>query len=272
MVQEMCKIHPDKEVIDVCVHCGKRVCSACAATLGGKTYCLECIKIVDASATGQIKEVAWEKRDEIGFLNALFNTWTEVLLHPKKFFSNMPTKAGIKSPLLFALICGSLAIIIAAFVNILVALSGAVLPNLPPGAPVPPKAAMVGSYVTIMILSPLLVAAGIFIGSAMYHLVVIIFGGREGFRATFRVLSYTNALAVFNVIPFVGPIFVTVYSIVLFTIGFNQAHKMGVVRATLAALLPMLFLFIIGFAAAFYLASQGVLPQAGPAALPRVTP
>lgn len=272
MVQEMCKIHPDKEVVDTCVHCGKRVCIACAVTLAGKTYCTECIKVVDASSTGQIKEVAWEKRSEIGFFNALFSTWTGILLHPKKFFSNMPTKAGIKSPLLFALICGSLAIIIAAFVNILVALSGAALPNLPPGSVMPPKAAMIGSYVTIMILSPLLVAAGVFIGSAVYHLAVLIFGGREGFRATFRVLSYTNALAVFNVIPFIGPIFVTVYSVVLFALGFNQAQKMGIVRATIVALLPMLFLFIIGFAAAFYLASQGALPQAGPAAVPMVTP
>ena len=263
MVQEMCKIHTDKEVVDACVHCGKRLCIACAASLGGKTYCAECIKTVDAGPSGQIKEVAWEKRSEVGFFKALVDTWTAVLLHPKKFFANMPTKAGIGNPLLFGLICGSAAIIITALMNIFLTASGATPPNIAAGTAMPPRSAMIASYVTLIMLSPILVCAGIFVGSAAYHLMVFILGGREGFRATFRVLSYVNALAVFNIIPVVGPIFVTVYSMVLFTLGFNQAHKMGIVRAAIAAVLPMLVLFIVGFAATFYLAGQGALPAVG---------
>lgn len=278
MAQEMCKIHPDKEIVDVCVHCGKNVCTACAATLAGKTYCAECIKLVDASSAGGLKQVAWENsRSELGSLKALFKTWTDILLHPKKFFTDMPTKAGIKDPLLFALIWGSAAIIAAALINIIVVLSGTRLPNLPPGAPLPPKAALVGSYAVLMIISPLLVAAGVFILSLIYQLVVFVFGGREGFRATFRVLSYTNALAIFNIIPLLGPVFVTAYSIILFAIGFKHAQKMGTARAVVVALLPMLVMFIIGFVAAFYLASQGAIPTmaplSGPASTaPAVTP
>lgn len=272
MAQEMCKIHPDKEIIDVCVHCGRSVCVACAATLAGKTYCLECIKVIDASAAGQTKDVLWENRVEAGFFKALFTTWANLLLHPKKFFQNMPTKTGMKNPLLFALIWGSLAVIVSALINMAVVLSGAALPSLPQGAPIPPRPALVGSYVVLMILSPLLVLAGIFIISAIYHLVVLIFGGRQGFLATFRVLSYANALAVFNIIPILGPVFVTIYSIVLFIIGFKRVHKMGTARAVMAALLPMLVLFLIGFAAAFYLASQQALPQPAAGAMPSVTP
>ncbi|OIO79581.1 MAG: hypothetical protein COW11_04710 [Candidatus Omnitrophica bacterium CG12_big_fil_rev_8_21_14_0_65_43_15] len=263
MVNETCKIHPDKEIVDVCAHCGKKVCALCAATLADKTYCLECIKLVDANAQGQPKTIEWENRSEIGLLKALIGTWKQILLHPKKFFASMPTKAAIGSPLLFALICGSAAIIASAFVNMLVVLSGTTLPNVPPGSTLPPKAVMVGSYVVLMIISPLLVAAGIFVISAVYHLIVLIFGGKEGFRATFRVLSYSNALAIFNIVPLAGPIFVTVYSVILFVIGFKNAHKMNTARAVMVALLPMVILFVIGFAAAFYLASQGAALQGG---------
>jgi len=260
MSQEMCKLHPDKEVVDVCVHCGKSVCVSCAASLSGKTYCSECIKTADVNAAGQADTIAWENRAEIGFVKALLSTWKNVLFNPKKFFSDMPVKAGIRSPLLFALIWGSVAIIISAFINLVMVLSGASLQNVPPGAQVPPKAMMAGSYAVLMVISPLLVAAGVFVISAIYHLMVLIFGGKEGFRATFRVLAYTNALSIFNIIPLVGPIFVTIYSVILFVIGFKRAQKLNTVKAVVVALLPMIILFIVGFIAAFYLASRGVIP------------
>ena len=268
MAQEMCKIHQDKPVTDSCVHCGRGVCVSCAATLSGKTYCLECIKLIDASSAGKMKELDWEKRNQIGFLQALFKTWINVFFHPKRFFSNMPTKAGIGGPLLFAVIWGALSIICVAFINMMVTLSGGAMSNLQSGVETPSISAMVGTYVTLMILSPVLVIAGIFIGSFIYHLVVLIFGGREGFRATFRVISYTNAIAPFNLIPIAGPVFVTVYSVILFAIGFKRAHKMSTLRASIAAFLPMLILFVIGFIAAFYLASQGALPPFIPTAAP----
>jgi len=268
MAQEMCKIHQDKEVVDVCVHCGKSLCPSCAAVLSGKTYCLECIKHVDANIAANPKAIAWENRSEVGFLKGLLGTWKEVFFHPKKFFSEMPVKTSIASPILFALVWGSLAIIITAFVNMLVVLSGTALPNLPAGTALPPKMVMVGSYVVLMIISPLLVLAGVFLISCIYHLVVLLFRGKEGFRATLRVLCYTNALAIFNIIPIAGPIFVTLYSIILFVIGFKRAHKMNTGKAVIVALLPMIILFIIGFAAAFYLASQA--PAAAPVAGPSV--
>lgn len=269
MTQEMCNIHPDKEVVDVCVHCGKKVCVLCAAVLAGKTYCNECIKHIDAPAAANLKPIAWENRSEEGFLAALFKTWKEILFQPKKFFSSMPTKAAIASPLLFAVIWGSLTVIISAFINMMFVISGATLPNLPPGSTAPPQSVMVGSHIVLMIVSPLLVIAGVFLISLIYHLIVLIFGGKEGFKATLRVLCYTNALSIFNIIPLAGPIFVTVYSMILFVIGFKRAQNMSTPKAVMVALLPMIFLFIVGFAAAFYLASQGTSPQpVVPGALP----
>jgi len=271
MAQEMCNIHPDKEVVDVCTHCGRKVCVSCAATLAGKTYCFECIKLVEPSLANQEKQILWENRGQEGLFGALVKTWTDIVFHPKKFFAEMPTKAGIKNPLLFTLICGSIAITFAALINIVSVLSGGTMPNVPAGTPAPPVGVAVGSYVALIVFSPLLVALGVFIGTGIYHLVVLMFGGKEGFFATFRVLSYTNALAVFNILPIVGPIFVTGYSIVMFVIGFKNVHKMSTGRAVIVAILPMIVLFVIGFVAAFYLASQSAVPALTPTAPAAVT-
>jgi hypothetical protein len=178
----------------------------------------------------------------------------------------MPTKSGIKSPFLFGLICGSFAVTVSALMNIFLVLSGTQAPTLVPGATPPSTAAMIGSYIVLAVFSPVLVAAGIFVLSAVYHAVVFMFGAREGFNATLRVLSYTNGLAIFNIIPVLGPVFVTIYSVILFAIGFKHVQKISTAKAVMAALLPMIVLFIIGFAAAFYLASTGALPAMQPGA------
>jgi hypothetical protein len=48
--------------------------------------------------------------------------------------------------------------------------------------------------------------------------------------------------------------------VILFVLGFKESQKMNTPKAVMAALLPMLLLFVVGFAAAFYLASRGLLP------------
>src|SRR6516164_9314864 len=44
---------------------------------------------------------AWEQRQTLGVVKALFETWKEVLLHPGTAFSRMRTTGGFTAPLLF---------------------------------------------------------------------------------------------------------------------------------------------------------------------------
>ena len=37
-----CHVHPEVEAVGACVACGKGVCTECAVTVGGKTYCQDC--------------------------------------------------------------------------------------------------------------------------------------------------------------------------------------------------------------------------------------
>lgn len=37
-----CYVHPEVEAVGACVACGRGVCTECAVTVGGKTYCQNC--------------------------------------------------------------------------------------------------------------------------------------------------------------------------------------------------------------------------------------
>ncbi len=246
---EMCKIHIDKEVIGTCLNCGKGVCAVCVTTIEDKTYCNDCTKILNLDAQDKKEVVAWENKAQIGFWKALIKTWFNVIFHPKKFFSNMPTTGGLKTPLLFGIIWGSLGVIIGGVLNLILQTKGIITP--PPGVEAPSKNILMASYPIVVVMGPILVVLGLFIAAGVYHVSVLIFGGRKGFQPTLRVVCYTNALSVFNLIPIVGPIFVTAYSVVLFCLGFKRAHQITTIKAVFAALLPIILLFIVGFTGAF---------------------
>lgn len=271
MVEETCRFHPDKAVVGNCVNCGRGVCSECAVTVADKTYCKECVSSLSLGPSGEAKYVDWERMKEVGFWKALGKTWFNVIFHPKQFFTNMPITGGLGRPLLFGLIWGSLAIIIAGIINILLQGAGVTPPAV--GPEVPPKAVMVTTYIVLIILAPLLVTIGLFVGAGIYHVSVLIFGGRKGFQPTFRVVCYANSISIFNVVPFLGAVFVTVYSIILFCLGFKRAHGISTVKAAFAALLPMIILivivFAIGFIVALTVALRGGLP---PIPIPGPTP
>ena len=38
-----CYLHPDVSAVGACVACGKGVCTECVVTVGGRTYCRDCV-------------------------------------------------------------------------------------------------------------------------------------------------------------------------------------------------------------------------------------
>jgi hypothetical protein len=67
-------------------------------------------------------------------------------------------------------------------------------------------------------------------------------GARHGFEATFRVMCYSEAAAVINVIPLCGGVVSGVYYLVLGIIGLSAAHGIGKGTAAAAVLLPLVVL------------------------------
>ena len=202
-----------------------------------------------APAGGAREGTPWERRATIGFASGLIETTQQVLTAPAAFFRSMPTEGGIGSPLLYALILGYAGIVVTAIYEFVMTavigtsfgsfegLGGAenevfarMLPALQGGIGLGFK----------LFLGPVFLVLFLFLIAGIMHLGLMLVGGASrGFEATFRVLCYSEATAVIQVIPICGQLIGSVYMLVVLTIGLAEAHGTTRGKALVAVLLPL---------------------------------
>jgi hypothetical protein len=189
----------------------------------------------------------WEDRGRIGFVPALVETTQKVLTGPSEFFSSMPVTGGIGGPLLYGILIGTLGVVVAAlYREVFQALVGSTFAGLGGSGElqrVMPFVMGGAGLVLQVALAPIFVILGLFVVAVIVHLFLLLLGGaRRGFEATFRVMCYSEAAAVINVIPLCGGAISGVYYLVLAIIGLAAAHGIGKGTAAAAVLLPMVLL------------------------------
>jgi hypothetical protein len=110
-----------------------------------------------------------------------------------------------------------------------------------------------------LVLVPVFVVIGLFIGAAIMHLCLMIVGGaRQPFETTFRVLAFTQgATGVLQMIPICGAAIAGVWAIVVNCIGLARAHETDLWRAVVAVFLPVIV--CCGFAFCLALAIPALL-------------
>jgi hypothetical protein len=186
----------------------------------------------------------WDRRGQIGFLPALFETTKEVLATPTEFFRRMAVTGGIGGPLLYALILGYFGVVVSAvYDTVFSTVMGdfaswgrrgeleRFLPLLEGG----------GSLLFRLLLGPFMILFFLFLASGIYHLVLLVLGGAQrGFEATFRVVSFSQATSVLMIVPMCGAIVALVYYVVVAIIGLSEAHGTSRGTAAAAVLLPIL--------------------------------
>jgi hypothetical protein len=187
----------------------------------------------------------WEARREGDLLGPLVETTTAVLFRPTAFFATMPTTGGIGAPFGYAVILGYTGLLFqAAYQAFLRVGVGSLLAGLGRRGELGQALAFVQGGVGLMvqvILGPMIVTAGLFLGAGIYHVVLWLLGSaRRDFEATFRVVAYGHAVSAFLVLPFCGNVAALVWGIVVVTIGLAAAHGIGTGRALAAVLLPMI--------------------------------
>ena len=195
------------------------------------------------SPAGEPPGTPWERRAEIGAGSALVETTKDVLLTPTAFFRKMPVSGGIGAPLGYGVILGCLGVVAQAVYQAVfrvvmgTTLSrfeargelGQVLPWLEGG----------GGLVMQLVLGPIFVVFGLFVGAGVYHLMLLLLGGaRRDFEATFRVAAYSHAVSVFLILPFCGSLIGLVWWLVVVVTGLSEAHGIGRGKALAAVLLP----------------------------------
>lgn len=170
--------------------------------------------------------IPWQKRKELGLVNALWQTIKQVLFKPGDFFDNLEVKDSYSEPLYFWLIISMpMQIIISIIYNF---------------------KAKTQTLLTLL-FTPLL----IFIIAGILHLPVLLFRGKGRFKGTFNVLAYTSATSIFYIIPFfIGILVTTIWSLVVGTIGYKRIHKFSTIKAVFAYIfIPLITFFLVLLAA-----------------------
>lgn len=211
--------------------------------------------------------IPWEAREQLGFLTAFVETTRQVLLAPTAFFRAMPVSGGMGSPLVYGLIVGYLGLVVQAVYDTILRL--VVGPTLGPLGGDPRFEQLAGflegglGLVGTLIAGPFVIVIALLVFAGITHLFLLLLGGaRRDFEATFRVIAYTSATAVFSILPFCGGLIGLVWRVVLAVLGLAEAHGIGRGTAAGAVLLPLvLFCCCCGLALA--LAFGGLASLAG---------
>lgn len=193
----------------------------------------------------------WEDLDHLGFFQGLVLTVQQSLFSPSAFFSRLPPRGGLLNPLLYALIMET------------VGTMGGYLTGITVENPLLPQAKLsTGLMIAVGILIPIGVVLSLFLWSVLLHVSLLLASGaKEDFEATFRVISYTSAADLFNIIPIIGSFVAICWKLYLLLIGVREIHRIGTGRAAAAIALPLLLCCGI-IAAGSAIALMGIIGSA----------
>ena len=184
----------------------------------------------------------WEDRAEIGLWQGIFQTFKAVLFSPEDLFARLSYRDGIREPLAFALLFGSLGTLFALFWQILL-ISG---PILPFDLGLADEFDFVVLFMAVAVFVPLFVTLTVFVSSGILHLLLLLVrGGQNGFEATFRVMAYSQATQVLGLIPFIGGLVGSLWLLVIQMIGVREMHETSYVKVVLAFLIPFALIFLL---------------------------
>ena len=212
------------------------------------------------SYEGQVREISaeeytpWESGE--GFINAFYRTTRDSLFSPSRFFKKISFGEGYWSPLIYGLIAGIIGNGCAIFwIWFFIA-------QMIPMDSIPFQYSL--SILQIIVPLPFQQALAIFVGSAIVHLcLMIVKGNNNGYKTTFRAISYSYSGYLFGIIPFIGIFIGNIYVFILTIIGVKEGHGISTGKAVLAVLLPAIVIFGLIFIAIMivmmFVGSLGVL-------------
>jgi len=178
---------------------------------------------------------AWESRNGVGLVHALLVTLQGSMLGPTRFFRTMRRDSGFFDPLVYAIIFGSLSIVISVVWEL--ALSAARNPLLDSAASGELLRMGPVLYGLTIILSPIAATVLVLVTSLILHVALLVLGGaNHGFRTSFRVVCYSQGAGMLNLVPYLGAFVGSIWNLVLLAVGLRESHQAPAWKAVLAVL------------------------------------
>jgi hypothetical protein len=198
----------------------------------------------------------WEHRQDRGFFNAFIETLVMVLTKPGEAFTAMKREGGLGGPLIYALIGGCVGGVVSFLFSLGLQSVGLFADHHDTFSTM---AGMGVGSAAFIILLPLFIIIGLFIGSAIVHLCLMIVGGaKQSFETTFRVLAFSQgSTGPLQMIPVCGGFIALVWGLVCNCIGLARAHETDTGRAVLAIFLPLIVCCGGGLLIAFMFGALG---------------
>jgi hypothetical protein len=184
----------------------------------------------------------WETRAEIGLAQGILQTTKEVTFSPRAFFRHTAAEGGVREPLAFGILFGSIGLMLGLFWQVL--MSEGSLSSI--------QIRFLGDYGTGLVflaaavLCPLASTVMICLTSLIVHLLLIVVGGgKKGFEATFRAVCYSQATQFWALIPYVGGLLATLWLVVVQVIGIREIHEVSYTRVLIAFLIPVILVVAV---------------------------
>ena len=173
-------------------------------------------------------------------VNSFADVVKRVVLQPSAFFAGLPRQGSFLNPLVFALICTEISVLLVGLLGLVDVPGG---PNTLIGASGDQGFL---EFLGGLVIAPIAGAVGIFLTALVTHvLVVLVVGaGHAGFGATFRIISYSSVTSLASWIPLIGWIF-SLYRLYLATVGIREMHATTTGKALLVVLIPAILVLVL---------------------------
>jgi hypothetical protein len=177
----------------------------------------------------------------------IFDRWKDTVIAvftgPTAFFDAMRQEGGIGAPLMFAIIGGWVGIAASQVWNYIGSslLHIAMFQRASLSRFAPMMGGSFSGMLCAIVLAPVYMAIGLFIGAGIVHLCLMLVGGaKRPFETTFRVVAYTSgSITLLNVVPLCGGMVGGIWALVVEVIGLSRAHQITTGKALVAVLIPV---------------------------------
>jgi hypothetical protein len=244
-----CANHPDVTARVTCSRCGTYACDACVFSwIPQKEICRSC------AAGGLGEPIPWERRREIGWWKAFWQTTKLASREPVKFFRTPPTEQGLWWPVLYGALAYTVGqVVLNLGMAIALMIGGGVTAIAMPEEPAIGLVflgygAFFGVFGVLMTLvqAPMYGFVGIMIAAGAAHGMLSLMKKNTGtFEDTVRAVAYANAPYVWSWIPGCGMFIGWIWMIICETIGVRETHRIKTDRAVLAVVLYRALIFVL---------------------------
>jgi hypothetical protein len=199
----------------------------------------------------------FDKVKETGFFKALYLTWKKSLFSPEIFYEELNNTGGqeeksLSKPYFYALLFTYINLVFSFFWEVIFFKIGfyrnyAVLPKIPLFFE---NKSFIDIYIILGVIFLLLILGILYtvfliILTIVVHGFVMLMGGKQGIRNTFRIIGYASGVGVFSIFPIFGYNISAAWFAALLIIGVKKTNGLSTSRSIMTLLLPFIFLSLI---------------------------